>query len=179
VLLSGKVRVYKLSPDGKEQTLHLFGPGEPFGEAPVFAGERFPAHASGLEDGQALYFPRAAFVELIRRCPALALGMLATLSRRLWTFTRLVEGLSLREVPGRLAAHLLFLSDKSGGADDLTLDIAKGQLASLLGTVPETLSRILAKMAAENLIALAGPRGIRLLDRPGLEGLASGERRLT
>ena len=58
------------------------------------------------------------------------------------------------------------------------LDVSKNQLASLLGTIPETLSRILARMARDSFIALSGQRRIRLLDRKGLEELASGERRL-
>ena len=105
--------------------------------------------------------------------------MLAVLSRRLRRFTMLIEDLSLKEVPGRLSAYLLYLSEGKGGADELTLDISKGQLASILGTIPETLSRILARMNRENLLRSEGPRSIRILNREGLEGLASGETRLS
>jgi CRP-like cAMP-binding protein len=177
VLVSGKVKVFKLSPEGKEQILHVFGPGEPFGEASVFAGERFPAHAEALAESRVVFFPRAAFVELIKEDPSLSLNMLAILSRRLRTFAALVEDLSLREVPGRLAAYLLYLSEQRHMAEDLTLDIAKNQLASLLGTIPETLSRILTRMARQGLIRAAGRR-IKIMDRQGLEALAQAERRL-
>lgn len=177
VLISGKVKVFKLSPEGKEQILHVFGEGEPFGEASVFAGKRFPAHAEALEESRIFFFPRAPFIELVKEDPSLALNMLAILSRRLRKFTVLVEDLSLKEVPGRLAAYLLYVSEQRGGNDDLTLDIAKNQLASLLGTIPETLSRILTRMVRQGLIQLDGPR-IRILDRQGLEELAGAERRL-
>ena len=177
VLIAGKIKVFKLSPDGKEQILHVFGPGEPFGEAAVFAGERFPAHAETLEHSRVLFFPRAAFVELIKEDPSLALNMLAILSRRLRTLAALVEDLSLKEVPGRLAAYLLYVSGQRDMTNDLTLDMAKNQLASLLGTIPETLSRILAKMARQGLIHADGPR-IRIVDRQGLEELAQAVRRL-
>ena len=106
------------------------------------------------------------------------MNMLAMLSRRLRRFTALVEDLSLKEVPGRLSAYLLYLSEIRNNAHNLTLDISKSQLASLLGTIPETLSRILARMCGEDLIESDG-RTIRILDRDGLEELASGERRLT
>lgn len=177
VLIAGKVKVFKLSPEGKEQILHVFGEGEPFGEASVFAGQRFPAHAEALEESRVFFFPRAPFIELIKEDPSLALNMLAVLARRLRKFTVLVEDLSLKEVPGRLAAYLLYVSRGRGGNDNITLDIPKNQLASLLGTIPETLSRILTKMVRQGLIHLDGPR-IRIVDRQGLEELAEAERRL-
>lgn len=178
VVLSGRVKVYKLSFDGKEQILHLFGAGEPFGEAAVFAGRHFPAHAEALEASETLFIPRRAFIEQIKEDPSLALNMLAVLSRRLRKFATLVEDLSLKEVPGRLAAYLLYLSQQQNASDDLTLDLPKTQLASLLGTIPETLSRILARMIREGLIESLENRRIRILDRQSLEELASGEQRL-
>jgi CRP/FNR family transcriptional regulator, dissimilatory nitrate respiration regulator len=175
--VSGRIKVYKLSPEGKEQILHLFGPGEPFGEVPVFAGQRFPANAIAMEESRILFFPRTAFVGLIKRTPELALNMLAVLSLRLRRFARLIEDLSLKEVPGRLAAYLLYLQEMEKGRKDLELDVSKGQLASMLGTIPETLSRILGKMNKGGLIESEGPR-IRILDAEGLEDLAEGTVRL-
>ena len=174
VLISGRVKIFKLASDGKEQILHIPAHGEPFGEVPVFAGERFPAYAEALEDSQALFFPRPAFVSLIKKNPALVLNMMAVLARRLRRFTGMIESLSLKEVPGRLAAHFLYLSERKEGSEELRLDISKNQLASLLGTIPETLSRILARMTKEGLIETVGQRQIRILDRAGLEELAEG-----
>ena len=88
VLISGKVKIFKLSSEGKEQILHVFGPGEPFGEAPVFAGQQFPAYAETLEKSRIFFFPRDAFIVLIKEDPSLALNMLAILSRRLRKFTQ-------------------------------------------------------------------------------------------
>ena len=178
VVISGRVKIFKLSAEGKEQTLHIFGPGEPFGEVAVFTGKRFPANAEALEETRALFIPREEFAGLIRKDPSLALNMLAVLSQRLRRFSALIENLSLKEVPGRLAAYLLFLGEGKKASDELTLEISKNQLASLLGTIPETLSRILARMSREGFVELSGARRIRILDRKGLEELASGERRL-
>lgn len=177
LVVSGLVKIYKLSLDGKEQILHIFGPGEPFAEAAVFIGSPYPAHALALEKSRVLFIPRRAFIELIHRHPELALNMLAALSLRLKKFAQLIEELSLKEVPGRLAAHLLFLSDQQQGTAEIQLPVSKSQLAGLLGTIPETLSRILGKLNKGGLIASDGPR-ITILDRPGLEELAAGETKL-
>ena len=177
----GRVKIFKLSPEGKEQILHLFGAGEPFGEVAVFAGRRFPAYAEALAKTKTIYFPRRALLDLIGAHPDLALGLLAVLSLRLRRFANLIEDLSLKEVPSRLAAYLLYLKErnnKGGDESALELDITKGQLASLLGTIPETLSRILAKMTRQGLIETEG-RHIRLLDLDGLEDLAAAETRLS
>jgi CRP/FNR family transcriptional regulator len=178
VVISGRVKIFKLSADGKEQILHLFGPGEPFGEAPVFSGKTFPASAAALEQTVTIFFPRRAFVDLITRNPSLALDMLAVLSERLHRFTDLIEQLSLREVPERLAAYFLYRRTENGAEDTLELDLTKTQLASFLGTVPETLSRVLARMEKSGLISLIGLRSIRLRDIGGLERLARTETRL-
>lgn len=176
VLCSGRIKIIKLSYEGKEQILHIIGPGEPFGEVPVFAGERFPAYAVALEESEAIFFPRATFTELIKKEPLIAMSMLAILSQRLKQFTQLVESLSLKEVPQRLATYLLYVSEDKGSSDDkLELDTSKGQLASILGTIPETLSRILSKMVNQDLIRVQG-RTIKLIDKKGLGDLASGER---
>ena len=144
-------------------------------EVAVFTGSQYPAHAEVLEASEALFFPRQKFVDLVMKDPSLSMNMLAVLSKRLKYFTQLVENLSLKEVPQRLAAYILVLADVKETGDSVDLDIAKGQLASLLGTIPETLSRILNKMTTQGYIEVEG-RHIRLLDRQSLEDLAMGEK---
>jgi CRP/FNR family transcriptional regulator len=173
VVASGRVKVFKLSPDGREQVLHLIGFQEPFGEVPVFAGERFPANAQTMEESVLVFVPRLAFADLIKCDPSLAMNMLALLSRRLRQLAGLVEQLSLREVPARLASYLVYLSNREQGAALVELDIPKTLLADVLGTKPETVSRALGRMAADGLIEVDGRR-IRLVDREGLDRLASG-----
>ena len=177
LVISGRVKVYKLSPEGKEQIMHIFGPGKPFAEVPVFGGSRYPANAEAMDHCKLFLFPKKAFISLIQENPSLAMNMLASLSQRLKQFSNLIETLSLKEVPGRLASYLLYLSDKNGSIDEFKLDIAKSQLASLLGTIPETLSRIFAKMASKEIVKINGPEVI-ILNRAGLEDLAEGETKL-
>lgn len=163
----GKVKIFKLSPMGKEHILHIFGQSEPFGEVPVFHGWPFPASAEALVKTKTFFFPRNRFVQLVEKNPLIALNMLAVLSMRLRKFTTQIENLSLKEVPARLANHLIYLSEEQGCGDKVELEISKGQLASLLGTIPETLSRIFAKMTEEGLIKVNG-KVIFLLDRQTL-----------
>ncbi len=174
LVVDGLVKIFKLSLDGKEQILHIFGPGEPFGEVPVFSGRAFPANAEAIQKSRLLFFPRKAFVDLIHKTPSLTLNMLAVLSMRLRQFTVQVENLSLKEVPARLAAYLIYLSEEQENNDGVELEISKAQLASLLGTIPETLSRIFQKMNAQRLIEVKGRR-ITFLDYPALEDLSMGE----
>ena len=171
VVVEGLVKIFKASLDGKEQTLHIYGPGEPFGQVAVYAGRSYPASAQAIAESHVLFFPRVAFVDLIARIPSLAMNMLAVLSKRLREFTSQVENLSLKEVPARLAGYLIYLADEQEKDEVITLSISKGQIASLLGTIPETLSRIFARMTELNLIEIDG-RHIKLLNRKGLEKLA-------
>lgn len=177
IVLSGKVKVFKLSSEGKEQIFHILEAPEPFAEAAVFAGQHYPASAQALAETMVLFFPRQKFMELISREPSLALAMLALLSLRLRKLTMLVENLSLKEVPSRLAAYLLYLNEHNGNAPTIELDISKNQMASLLGTIPETLSRILKRMNEEKLINVS-TRSISILDKKGLTDLAEGARKL-
>ena len=177
VVKEGRIKIFKLSSEGKEQILHIFGSGEPFGEAPVFEGRRFQAHAETLMDTVCIFFPRNSFTELISKNPSLAMNMLGILSRRLRRFAALVEDLSLKEVPGRLAAYLLYLSKIESDSVELSLDMAKGQLAGMLGTIPETLSRILGKMVKQGYLEVVGPK-IRIIELQGLQELADGSKRL-
>ncbi|HSO18584.1 MAG TPA: Crp/Fnr family transcriptional regulator [Desulfosarcina sp.] len=172
IVADGQVKIYKTSLEGKEQILHIYGPGSPFGEVPVFSGSRFPANAQALVGSQVLFLPRKAFIRLIADNPSLSMNMLGELSMRLRQFTVQVENLSLKEVPSRLASYLIVLAAEQGRKDRVSLTISKGQLASLLGTIPETLSRIFAKMSAQGLIRVDGKK-IHLLDNPGLEELST------
>lgn len=171
VVVSGKVKIYKMSMEGKEKILHIFGPPEPFGEVAVFAGMHFPAYAQAILNSKLLFFPRNAFTDLISTNPSLGLNMLAVLSMRLRQFAAQIEYLTLKEVPARLASYLILLSEEQSNDATVSLPISKGQLASLLGTIPETLSRILSKMSAHQLIEVDG-RNIRLIDTKGITELA-------
>ena len=181
IVASGRVKIYKISLEGKEQILHIFDQGEPFGEVPVFSGTLFPANAQAIAKCSLIFFPRNSFIQLITENVPIVMNILGLLSMRLRQFTVQIENLSLKDVPGRLAGYLLLLAEEQQdkeqqdkeqqGENIIRLNISKGQLASLLGTIPETLSRIFSKMNDRGLIKVDG-RSIKILDTDGLEELA-------
>lgn len=173
VVVKGRIKVFKNSPDGKEQILQIFGVSEHFAEVPAFDGQPFPASAAALEPSEVLFFPRTEFLKLLEEYPSLAVNILATFARHLRQFATLIENLSLKEVPGRLAAYLLYLSENTDSGNEVELDITKSQLAAFLGTIPETLSRVFAKLVNEKIIEINSSK-IKFLDRQRLSSLASG-----
>ena len=171
VLTLGRVKVYKSSPLGREQILHLVGPGESVGEVAMFSGETFPATAEALVRTEAVFIPKQALLDMVTQEPDVAMALLAGLSRRLREFARLIEDLSLRDVQDRLAAYLLYQSRDDPSAGVLTLPLSKTQLASLLGTVPETLSRAFQRLSKEGLVSVRG-QAVHIKDRPALQKVA-------
>lgn len=161
VIASGKVKIYKLSPDGKERILHIVLPGHTFAEAAIFADGCYPAFAEPLEVSRLLFFPKKEFLELLHQHSQIAINMIGGLSMFLRQFTTQIEDLTFRDVPARLARYLTEI-----GADDqatVTLPFSKTQLASNLGTVSETLSRTFRKLSDEEIIHVRGKK-IEILD---------------
>jgi CRP/FNR family transcriptional regulator, dissimilatory nitrate respiration regulator len=177
VILSGKVKLYKISSEGKEQILHVVSAPDAFAEAALFLEGSYPAFAEALADSQLLFFPKKDFVQLIERNPQLSINMIVSLSQFLRRFASLIEELSLKEVSSRVAKYLIDLSLKSSKEEkdrgEVELDSSKSQLASKLGTISETLSRTLTKMRAKRVIDVKKNR-IRILNRKLLEEMASG-----
>lgn len=157
----GKVKIYKLSPEGKERILHVIQPGNSFAEAAIFDDGCYPAFAETLVSTELLFFPKREFFELLHQHTQLAINMIAGLSRFLRLFTVQIEDLTFRDVPARLSRYLLDISVE--GSELITLPITKSQLASNLGTTSETLSRTFRKLADDEIIAVKGKQ-ITLLD---------------
>jgi len=173
VVVSGKVKVFKLSPDGRERILHVIHPGSSFADAAIFDDGAFPAFAMCIDQSSLLFFPKDQFLTLLHRQPQLAINMIAGLSRFLRNFAIQIEDLTFRDVPARLARFLISEYDKDSRQVKLT--VSKAQLASNLGTTSETLSRTLRKLADEELIAVQG-RTINLIDLNRLHDLIDAER---
>ena len=173
----GKVKIFRSSPDGREVVLHLFGPGEMFGEVAVLQGGTFPASAQALEASRLITLPRRDMLAHLGKNPTLALNMMGALSARLRTFSAKIEALALLETPQRLAAYLLHESELRDGAQRFRLDVSKGLLAAILGTARETLSRCLARMAEQGAVQFDG-RDIHIVDHAYLENLVRGLEKL-
>ena len=169
VLAEGRVKVYKLSPDGKERILHIVQPGTSFAEAAIFGDGHYPAYAEPLQKSRLLFFPKREFLDLLHNKSQIAINMIGGLSRFLRQFATQVEQLTFQDVPARLAKYILGLAGDEN--DEVTLPIPKGELASNLGTVSETLSRTFRKLSEEGLISVKGKQ-IQIEDRDSLEDIA-------
>jgi CRP/FNR family transcriptional regulator len=174
LLLCGRIRIYKASPDGREFTLHQVQPGQLFAEAAIFRGKSYPANAIAEEDSEAIFLPKQEFLELITRSPQISVKIIISLAAWLREFAEKLENLSLREVPQRLASYLLSLSSRSQ-ALEITLSVSKAQLASELGTISETLSRSLKKLKDSGAITVNGKR-IHIVKPDLLAEIAAGEK---
>lgn len=170
VVASGKVKVYKLSPDGKERVLHIIQPGNTFAEAAIFDDGNYPAFAEPLEKSELLFFPKQEFLDLLHSHSQLSINMIAGLSKFLRQFITQIEDLTFRDVPARLARYLVDLTE--GDSSVVHLPCSKTQLASNLGTVSETLSRTFRKLSDEGMIRVQG-KNIEILDADRLTDLAN------
>ncbi|PKK83613.1 MAG: transcriptional regulator [candidate division Zixibacteria bacterium HGW-Zixibacteria-1] len=174
VLLSGRVRIYKASPDGKEYTIHIIKPGQLFAEAAIFKGHEYPANCATVENSSVAYFPKDAFLNLLKKYPEISLKIIGSLASFVRDFNRQVEELSLKEVPARLASYLLNLAEQKG-SNSVYLDSTKTELANRLGTISETLSRNLKKLSDLGVISVNG-REISIIDKNRLNNIADGEK---
>jgi CRP/FNR family transcriptional regulator len=170
IVVSGKVKIYKLSHDGKEQILHIHSPGDLVAEAAIFDSMVYPASCMAIEDSTLVRISRDRFVNLVKEHPEMALKMISGYSKRLRQFVSKIEELSLKDIKSRLASYLLENSTVENGTTVCHLTYSKKELSSLLGTIPETLSRALAflkqkKLIIEkdNMIIIPDPEKLRII----------------
>lgn len=172
LIAKGKVRIYKLSPSGRQQILAVEGPGASFAELPVFDGGNYPAAASVMEDTELLFISRKDFQNFCREHPEVGLKVIAVVGSRLRRLVGIIEELSFTTVRQRLIGLILRLVQESGIACKTGIRVELTQshedLAAELGTVRELVSRNLGRLHAEGLLDVEG-RKIVVKDVPGLK----------
>lgn len=172
VLHTGRVKIFRLSADGSEQIVRLLGPGEFTGETSVFTGQRPDDHATALDDSQLCVFRHDDLKALIRQHPEIGLRMLATVSERLSDTEGRLNSLTSRDVESRLANYLLGLpSTWRGRVATVSLPLTKKDVASLLDTSPESLSRALSSLAGRGLIVIGAGRSVSIMQPDLLQRL--------
>jgi CRP-like cAMP-binding protein len=178
ILLTGKAKLYRIAPDGREQILHLVRAPASFAEAAVFGPGVFPAAAQALADGRLATVPRDALVDLLSRRPQVALALLASMSFWLRRLVDVVDGLSLHTVEERVAAYLWSGFVRSGlplvAGARIRLEDPKHLIAAVCGTAPEVLSRTFRKLEADGAAGVDGPVAT-LLDPARLHDLAGAD----
>lgn len=157
VVERGLIKVYKLDPEGRKQVvLHLEGPGRVLAEVALFLDRpTYPASAEALEDSQVLAIPKERFFQLVEARPPLARALIRYLARRQGQLLHLLDRLVFHEVRERLCEFLLEKLSQEGQGFHLPTN---PELAALLGTVPEAVSRNLGQLYRQGLIQLKGRR---------------------
>jgi CRP-like cAMP-binding protein len=151
LILEGTVRVYVTSMRGREQVIRHFHAGDTFAEVPLFDGGSYPVNANAFTDLKLAILPRHHLLELMRRYPTLALGVVKVMSERLRHFTALVEDLSLRRVIGRVA-HLLMTEHDA--------NLTQAEMAAMVGTSREMVNRSLHTLEDDGVITIQHHGGI-------------------
>ncbi|MBI2303617.1 MAG: Crp/Fnr family transcriptional regulator [Chloroflexi bacterium] len=174
IVVSGLVKVFRMSPEGREQVVATMGPGETFNDVPVFDGGPTPANVVALEPTTVVLLSTAELRQLIMRYPQVANGMLGILAARLRSLVTLVSDLALLSVEGRIAKFLLTYAEgvaPQGGVVGLRL--TQQDLAALVGTAREVVARELRRL--EESGALRRDAGIiTIVDRERLQEVVSG-----
>ena len=164
IVVEGQVRIYKLSPEGREQVLRYCGARQSFNEVAVFDGGPNPAHVSAVSACTLWIVPRQLIFDLVRARPAMAIAIIQNLGSQMRHLVGLVEDLSLRQVSARVAKLLLEVTCGPQSATHLT----QQEMAAQLGTVREMVARSLKQLEARGLIRV-DHGNVRILDRANLE----------
>lgn len=173
VVHRGRVKITHLAATGQERLIRVLEPGDFAGEVSFVTGSRPEDYATALTDVELCSFRHEDLEALVRQYPEIGLRMLHTITSRLERAEHRLAELSSTDVEGRLAAYLL---EQHGHRVEegmrVHLPLPKKDIASLLGTTPETLSRKLALFADAGLVSVRG-RDVVLLDVDALERRAA------
>lgn len=175
IIGSGEVKIFKVSPQGREQILHRMGPGDTFNDVAVLDGGPNPASAGAVTDATLWVITRGEMQRLAQTYPALAWALIESIARRARHLVAMVEDLSLRSVKSRLAR--LLLSEAARAATQGELDrsqmVTQAEMAARLGTVREMIGRALRELSEDGLIEFDRHR-IVIKDHEGLIAVGEG-----
>lgn len=165
IVVVGRFKRFKVSPDGREQILKFLQAGESFGEVPLLDGGPEPAGTQAMEPGTLCILPGPRFEALLRDTPDVALGLVRVLAERVRHLTGLVEDLSFRHRTDHVAKLVLERAG-SGDLDRLT----QSDMAAATGTAREVVGRALRELQNRGAIRLDRGR-ISICDRSLLESI--------
>jgi CRP/FNR family transcriptional regulator, dissimilatory nitrate respiration regulator len=176
---SGRVKIYRVLPNGNAVTLYLFGPGDVFGFMPFLDGRPYPASAQALEDVSAMVVSRADLQAAFRKDPEVALALVRLLATRLRQAFDRIERSSLPEVLPRVASALVTLVPEEAPAGSLLvieLPVRSSEFAAAIGVAPESLSRAITRLVEARILHRLAPRRYQVLDLAALRREAGGVR---
>ncbi len=165
----GRVKISRISSNGKEQVIRVIGPGEFMGELSLFSSLPLQEDAQALEKTHMCIIEGKKLKLLMEKYPSITFKVMAELSKRLEQAENLIEDINLHSVEQRLATALLKMAE---GGSEVILNMTKGDLASQIGMSQETLSRKLTSFQEQGLIEQKGNKRIIILDKDRLEEIS-------
>jgi len=175
-VVSGRIKVVKAIPGGKELIIEILGPGDPLGAVAAYEARPYPAAAFALEDSVCIASKRAEFMTLLETCPSLVRGLLGGFSFRIIELGKRLSEVTGSRVEARFAQLFLKLVDRLGRPQDsgvfVPLILSRQDLADLAGTTVETSIRIMSRWGKEGVVSTRED-GFLVLDRDALEQLGS------
>jgi len=166
VLHKGRVKISRISSNGKEQVIRVVGPGEFMGELSLFSPVPMTENGEVLEKSTMCIIEGKKLKELIKKYPTIAFKVMEELSQRLEKAENLIEDINLHSVETRLSQALIKMKNDN---NEVILNMTKGDFASQMGMSQETLSRKLTSFQEQGLIKQIGNKRIILADIEGLE----------
>ena len=167
VIINGKVKVSRVSDDGKEVILSILNESDFFGEMAILDGSSRSANVTAMEDSELFIIQRNDFISLLHNHPEISVALLVELTKRLRSADMKIKSLSLKDAEGKVATVILQLADDVGKIKQGTVEIEKlpyqHDLANMAGTSRETISRTLHTFAKKGLVELDGSR-LRILN---------------
>jgi len=174
-VVSGRVKVFKMTVRGTDVILEIFGPGDPVGAVAMYESRPYPASAMALEPTTCLLIPRQAFFSLLETHPTMVRGLLVGLTHRLVELTNRLTELSGGRIEGRLARFFLKLAQDMGqkrpDGTFIPLALSRQELADMIGTTIETSIRIMSRWGKEDVVRTEKD-GFLIVDRASLEAVA-------
>ncbi len=167
IVHQGKVKVYRLSETGKEQLVRILRPGDFTGELSLFSAMKHDSYAEVTETSHICTISRADVHELLLKYPAISLHVLAEISRRLDISEKQTTGIATESINARIGQYLADLAEQANSCT-FRLSMSRKDLASYLGTTPETISRRLGEFETAGWIQQTGQRQITILDLDAL-----------
>lgn len=168
IVRDGKIRIYRLSESGKEQLVRILVPGDFTGELALFRESYHESYAEAMVDTQVCMIKRSDLQELLLKYPSISLKILSEFARRLEVSEKQATRFATEKVETRIALYLAECMSPEDKSKEFQLPMSKKDLASYLGTTPETLSRKLADLEESGYIKQLPYRKIKILDLEGL-----------
>ena len=162
VILSGRIKISRISDEGREVILSILVDGDFFGEMAILDGQTRSANAVTLEDTEMLIIRRENFLQMLHDYPQVAINLLKELAHRLRRSDAQIKSLSLQNALGRVASTLLRIADDSGiikqGIVEITQLPPQQDLANMAGTSRETISRVIKSLGQLGYVKKQGSK---------------------